>query len=294
MSRLLALLSGDPGAARVVPPSGATARLVWLATAAMAFLAVFAIALGAATVELGRSWRTELAGTATLRITSAGEARAADTRTAMAVLSTTPGVTEARVLTALEQEALLAPWFGRDLLLDSLPLPQLIEIATGDDFDARALNLRLAGEVPAARLDDHDRWRAPLAEAQARLTTVTAAALGLIALTLAAITALAARAALAANHQAIEVLRLVGARDTWIARAFTRRIAWRAFAGALLGTAAALLILSRFPAAGAAGLPALRPQGLTWVAAALLPVLAALTAFLATRAAALRLLRGRS
>ncbi len=119
----------------------------------MAFLAVFAIALAAMLFRLGDSWRTELADTATVRITSAGEARDADTEAALEVLRTTPGIASARIIPDLEQQALLEPWFGTDLPLDTLPLPRLIELDTGGGgFDARALGLRLAGEVPSASL----------------------------------------------------------------------------------------------------------------------------------------------
>ena len=60
----------------------------------------------------------------------------------------------------------------------------------------------------------------------------------LIAASTAAIVTMAANAALAANHQVIQVLRLVGAKDAYIARAFTRRFTLRAFWGAIIGMTA--------------------------------------------------------
>ena len=58
----------------------------------------------------------------------------------MAILWTTPGVADPRVLSADEQRALLEPWFGPDLPVDRLPLPQLIELTeTEDGFDAEGL-----------------------------------------------------------------------------------------------------------------------------------------------------------
>jgi cell division transport system permease protein len=54
---------------------------------------------------------------------------------------------------------------------------------------------------------------------------------------MAAMITLAANAALAANAQVIGVLRLVGARDTYIARAFVRRFTLRALTGAAAGAA---------------------------------------------------------
>lgn len=279
-------------AGRVVPPNGATARLVTLGTATMGFLAVFALALALALIELGQRWQLELSGTATLRLSGPAEELGDATDRALALLETTRGINSLRVVPELEQRALLAPWFGRDLPLGDLPLPRIIEIETGAGFDGRALRLRLAGEVPLAHLDDHDRWRAPLAEAQRRLVAVVIAALALLALTMAAVTALAARASLAANAQTIDVLRLVGARDVWIAKAFVRRLTLRAALGALLGTAVALGLLFSFPETGFAGLPALRPDVPLLLASAAVVPFSALVAFFTTRFSALRLLKG--
>lgn len=93
------------------------------------------------------------------------------------------------------------------------------------------------------------------------------------------------------------MLRLVGARDGWIARAFVRRITQRAFLGALFGSVAAALLLTSFPPApqspAVAPLPALRPTGLLWLSFGVLPLFAAATAFVTTRVSALRILKGR-
>jgi cell division transport system permease protein len=105
---------------------------------------------------------------------------------------------------------------------------------------------------------------------------------------------LAAQAALAANGQVIRVLRLVGARDVFIARAFVRRFTLRGLSGAGLGTVLGMLAVALLPDADAAGgfLTGLGFQGLQWIWPLLIPPLAALVAYLATRAAALRMLRG--
>jgi len=147
LGRLLVLLSGDPLADRAVPPTGFTARLTLLSAGAMAFLAVFALALSLATGRLADRWSAELAKTATLRISAPQDQMDAQTRAALNVLETTPGVALARALDDAEQRALLAPWFGPDLPVETLPVPQLIEIvedSTG--FDAAGLRARLQAE----------------------------------------------------------------------------------------------------------------------------------------------------
>lgn len=291
------LIAGDPQADRAVPPTGFTARLTLFTAGAMAFLAVFALALSLATGRLADRWASELARTSTLRI-SAPEGQAdAQVRAALTVLETTPGVAAARALTPEEQRALLEPWFGPDLPVEDLPIPQLIEIIEGGDgYDSTGLRARLQAEVPGAVLDDHTRWREPMIAAASRLRSLGWVAIILIAASTAAMITLAAQAALAANAQVIRVMRLVGARDIYIARAFVRRFTLRALIGASIGTVAGMLAVLLLPSADIAGgfLTGLGFQGVHWLWPFIIPPLAAAVAFFATRAAALRTLREQS
>jgi len=282
---------------RVVPPSGFTAQLTIFAAAAMAFLAVFALALSLATGRMASRWESELALTATLRISAPEDQIAAQTAAALRLLDTTPGIASARAIPDSEAQALLEPWFGPDLPVDSLPIPQLIEIiTTPEGYDDTGLRARLQAEVPGAVLDDHTRWREPLIQAAGRLRLMAGIALVLIALATAAIIALAAQAALAANEQVIRVLRLVGAKDGYIARAFTRRFALRGLVGGAAGTAAGLVAVLFLPRADVAGgfLTGLGFQGAGWLVPFLIPPFAGAVAWAATRIAALRKLRSQS
>lgn len=295
--RLFDLLSGDPQADRAVPPTGFTARLTLLSAGAMAFLAVFALALSLATGRLADRWSAELAKTSTLRISAPQDQMAAQTQAALSVLQTTPGVAQARPLSADEQRELLAPWFGSDLPIETLPVPQLIEIIEdGDGYDPTGLRARLQAEVPGAVLDDHTRWREPLVEAANRLRLLGFVSMFLIAGATAAMITLAANAALSANAQVIRVMRLVGAQDIYIARAFVRRFTLRALLGAAIGTLAGTLAVLLLPSADAAGgfLTGLGFQGWHWLWPLIIPILAALVAFIATRQAALRTLKEQS
>jgi len=289
---LWAFVQGDGQSDRVVPPSGFTAQLTLFTSGAMAFLAVFALALSMATSRVATRWSDELARSATLRISAPDEQMAAQTDLALEVLETTPGVASARRIPEAEQRELLAPWLGVDLPLDNLPVPVLIEVVEEDGLDVAGLKARLAGEVPGAVYDDHSRWRAPLIKAAARLRLLGVFALGLIAASMAAMITLAAGSALAANARVIATLRLVGAQDVYIARAFVRRFTQRALIGACIGTLLAMLGLALLPSAQAGGfLTGISFGGAGWLLPLLVPLLAAVTAFAATRAAALRTLR---
>ena len=288
------LLMGDKQADRVVPPTGFTARLTLFVSGAMAFLAVFALALSLASGRLADRWADELARSATLRINAPADQMADQTMMALKILRQTPGVAEARALTVEEQTALLSPWFGPNLPIDTLPVPQLIEVTeTAEGYDQAGLRLRLSAEVPGAVLDDHTRWRDPLVAAANSLRRLALVSILLIGGATAAMITLAANAALAANAQVIEVLRLVGAQDRFIAGAFVRRFTLRTLIGAgvgvLLGMGGVLLL----PEASQEGgfLTGLGFQGVSWLLPLAIPIMGAAVAFAATWAAARRTLK---
>lgn len=297
MSDWTSVLVGDPRADRMVPKTGFTVQLTVFSAAAMAFLAVFALALSLATERLADRWSAELARTSTLRISAPQDQIAAQTEAALRVLQTTPGVGSARALSDEEQIALLEPWFGPDLPVASLPIPRLIEIVeVGEGFDATGLRARLQAEVPGAVLDDHTRWRAPLVAAADRLRSLGYISLALIGGATAAMITLAAQAALSANAQVIRVMRLVGATDAFIAGAFVRRFTLRAFSGAAFGAVAGAGGIYFLPEADVAGgfLTGLGFEGLHWLWPLAIPPLAGVVAYVATRSAAFRRLKEQS
>ncbi|MGR3511311.1 MAG: cell division protein FtsX [Paracoccaceae bacterium] len=292
MSRIRDFLVGDPTAARIVPPSGFTAVLTIASAAAMAFLAVFAIAVHLAVGELAARWESELTGTATVRVPAGDEAEPR-VEAVLTALSQTPGIADARRVSDDEQALLLAPWFGEGVPLDSLRLPILIEVEeTEAGPDVVGLSERLSAEAPGAVYDNHTRWRVPLIEAAARLRQLGAFALVLIGGVTAVTIALAASSALSANGQIIDVLRIVGARDGWIAAAFTRRFTLRAFIGACAGSVLAMIAVALVPNGAETGvLSGLGFNGAEWLWPFVVPFVAAGLAFGATRFAAARRLK---
>ena len=283
------------GVEQVVPAAGHTVWLTSLTSAAMAFLAVFALALSLATDRLADRWEDELARTATVRISAPAGQIETQVQAVLNILQTTPGVASARALSDAETARLLEPWFGPDLPLDTLPVPSLVEIIeTQEGFSADNLRLRLSAEAPGAVLDDHTRWRAPLVRAADMVRNLGLISTSLIAALLAGMVTLAANSSLAANTQIIRVLRLIGASDSYIARAFVRRFTLRALFGSVAGVTLGLAAIFALPEASLEGgfLTGLGFQGLQWaIPLAIVPV-AVVTAFLATRFAALRVLKG--
>ena len=259
---------------------------------------MFALALSLAAGRLAERWGEELSRSATLRISAPAEQMAEQTGGGAPGAGNNGGGPQARG--RCRRMSSVRFWnrgSGRNIPVETLPIPQLIEVIEGDPgYDADGLRLRLQAEVPGAVLDDHTRWRRPLIEAASRLLALGWLSIGLIFTAMAAMITLAANAALAANAQVIAVLRLVGARDSYIAAAFERRFTLRALSGAAVGMVAGLVAVWFLPEAQEAGgfLTGLGFAGAGWLWPLIIPPLAAGVGFAATRNAARKTLRGLS
>ena len=73
-------------------------------------------------MRVAANWSGALAQSSTVRVSAPIGQVEAQVQAVLGILATTPGVATARELTEAEQHALLEPWFGPDLPLDTLPV----------------------------------------------------------------------------------------------------------------------------------------------------------------------------
>jgi len=284
----------QPG--RVLPREQGAVSLD-LVIAVMAFLA--ALALGGVLIA-EQSWQAGLAGRLTVQIMPERDgAPANETDTALRILRTTPGILYASALSDADNLALVEPWLGRDAVIAALPFPRLIDVqlAPGATPDLATLEKRLKAAAPHAVLDDHGRWIARLKTTASSVVLAALAILALIAIGTAATVAFATRAGLAAHHEIVQLLHLMGAQDRFIARAFE----WHYFVAAgLAGACGAAFATVIFVAAGSldelglASVSFLPPLGLpagelAWLAA--IPAGAAAIAWATARISVIAALR---
>lgn len=218
--------------------------LVLLVATAMGFLASLGLAVSNGADSLARSWTSELQSRATVILSTPEDpAEAEETlRRALDAVRGAPGVVAATPLDHAAVAELLDPWLAGDPdLLDGLPLPILIDVAVrpGAPAPVDMLAARLAEARVTAEIDAHGRWIDRLAPAASRIRTLAYLGLGVIAIAAALMVALACTAALSAQRQMVSVLRLIGARDGYIAALFMRRYQLLAFVGSAIGVAAA-------------------------------------------------------
>lgn len=265
--------------------------LAWIA-GGLVFLA--AIAFAVAIAADGTARRLTLAPQLlTVVLPPAEEAGPADeVERVVAAVKQADGVAFARAVPAEELSDLVRPWLGPDAAAAGLPMPRLVDVAfnPGHEPDRKALASRLETLAPGATIEDlrpaHGEERA-----QARTTAWLALGAGLIAaLTLLIVIAVVTRTSLDLHEETIDLLRLMGASDRYVARQFEQHALGSVLRGGLLGFGAAVLTLLGFEITTAV-LPA-RPMpmlGLTplhWLLLGCAPVTAALLGALVARATA--------
>ncbi len=247
---------GEPAQARdedapalpspLVPADTVAGRSLVIVIAIMTFLAALAAGAALLVAQSSAEWRGEAASEASVQLRqTTGRDMEADLKKAADILLATPGVREAQIYTKAESEALLAPWLGQGLDLSELPTPRMIVVKfePGQRPDLSVLRRDLAAAIPNAVLDDHRFFLERLGDMARAAVAAAALILALIVAATAIAVASATRAAVATNREIVEVLHIVGAADSFIAREFQRRFLALGLRGALIGGAGAVVFL---------------------------------------------------
>jgi len=237
----------------IVPRHSVAGRALVAVVAIMTFLA--AVTTGA--VVLVRSaisdWQAEVAREVTIQVRpGAGRNIDADVAKAAEIARGFPGIAEVRPYSKEESARLLEPWLGSGVAFEDLPVPRLIVVRVAADPapDLAQLRKLLPEQVAAASLDDHrgfiDRMR----------TMGRAAFLGGLAVLALVLTAtmlsvmFATRGAIATNRSVVEVLHLIGATNSFIAKHFERRFLGLGLKGGLIGGGGAIALFALMELAG--------------------------------------------
>ncbi|WP_421693054.1 cell division protein FtsX [Aestuariivirga sp.] len=175
------------------------------------------------------------------------------------ILAEFPGILEAEVLDETAGARLLEPWLGTRSL-EGLPVPRLIRVVTDTKSppDIPALERALSA-VRGARLDTHQKWEAELTRMARALSVLSYAILLLISVSAIAIVVFATRAVLQANRHIVDLLHLVGARDSYIARQIDGRFLRTGLLSGFIGVGLGLttfLLLGVFGGASESGFAA--------------------------------------
>ena len=279
-----------------------TARFLPWIIGFMVYLAMIAATVALLLHHVTSRWQRDLSGQLTVELPAViGEdAAARKERVAAAVdeIFDTNGVVGTRLLDEAEVKRLLAPWLGEQADQLGVTLPDLVAVSLqpGVRPNLSELAERLQAASPGAAIDDHADFNE---RAMNFLKTIEVLAVSLLALVLVAtagVVAFVARAGLSIHRRIVEIVHLVGAHDSYVARQFQAQAFRYGFLGAMLGTLLAVMTLVTagiFAARGVAPIGAAMRAFEPWMIwpLALIPLAAVLIAMVTVRLAVLQALR---
>jgi cell division transport system permease protein len=290
---------GGVGGGVLFPQARLSGPTPWV-IAIMVALTVVAAATGLALRHIANAAAVDVAGGVTVQIVEALPAqRQVQAQAALSALQPLAGVESVRLVPQAEVDQLLNPWLGMASGDgEMLPVPALIDVRLKSSANERNLaDLRevLSSVAPAARVDAQSNWLTPVFDAIDSLRWLALAMVGLLAVALSAAVVLAARSALGAHHETIEIVHNLGGTDAQIARIFQRAIGLDAMLGGAVGLAvggmAVMLLGQRFGALGAGLVAGGALEAGDWLVIALVPLAAIALAMFTARQTVLMNLR---
>ena len=230
-------------AAAIVPPQSVAGRALTLVVAIMSFLACLTIGAVSIVWEAADDWQNDLVREVTIQIKPAdGIDMLREIDRAIALTQEFSGVGSVRALSDEETRALLQPWLGEGLDLETLPVPRLIQISVDDPsaLDLGQLGATLQREIPGASLDDHSIWTSRLSAMAGAVVVGGFAIMALVLSSMVLSVIFATQSAMAGNKDVVSVLHFVGAEDSFIAREFQRHFLLLGLKGGVSGGAVAI------------------------------------------------------
>lgn len=285
----------------LIPQGRMSGPMPWVIAIMVAMTAI-ALAAGLALGNAVSSARAEIDGGVTVQILEPrAEVRTQQALRAMAVLRAMPDVAGLRQVPQAELDALIEPWLGTGIAAATgaaIPVPALIDVrlkGAASPAQLAAIGRRVTPVAPSARIDAQSNWLKPVFDAMVSLQVLAMVIVTLLAGALAAAVLLAARSALGANRDTIEIVHLLGGTDAQVARVFQRSIGYDAAGGGAVGLALALVVIltlgRRFSGLGAGLVDNGALVWSDWLILAVVPMLATTLAMLTARLTVLHALR---
>lgn len=273
--------------------------LPWL-VAVMVYLAALALISAIAASKVVSRWDQGLAGRMTVQVPANDSANDSgnDDRIGkiLVALKSMPGVRDAETLGAEDIARLLEPWLGTGADYQDLPMPTLIAVRVDRAAppDMTQLRRRLTRIAPGTVLDDHQSWLGKLLDIARSVQLVAVFVVVLVGASAVTMVIFATRMGLSVHGKVIELLHLVGAQDSYIARQFQAHALRLALRGGVLGLLMAvltvLLVANLLGQGEGFALPDLSLLPVEWFVLPLLPLVVAVIAMVTARLTVLRTL----
>jgi cell division transport system permease protein len=211
----------------------------------MVFLSTITLAGLLSINSVLNKWNNDISGSLTVQIMPAKNTSSKKSKletikqqeTTILLLKETKGIIDASPLSDNDLSKLIKPWLGDSVDINDLPVPRLIDVKLDKniDIDYDKLAKKLSKTAPLASIDNHKLWLNKLIKLGDGLKALASSIFLLIILTTSVTIAYTTKTGLELHKNIIEILYLMGAKDTYIAQQYARRSSYLGFIGGLIG-----------------------------------------------------------
>ena len=152
-------------------------------------------------------------------------------------LKTVDGVIKVTPLPDSQLQKLIQPWLGDGVNLGNLPIPRIIDVKLAPDanIDFGKVAADLVQVSPYASLDNHKLWLNKLIKFADGLKVLAMSVLALVTAITSGAIFYTTQMSLGLHGAIIEILHIMGAKDTYIAQQYARRMAFLGLVGGVIG-----------------------------------------------------------
>ena len=208
---------------------------------------IFAITLsGVLSIDsMISNWNKSILGSLTVQIIPINNANKEKARAetlayeekAVEFLKSVNGVLKVTPLSDSQLDELLRPWLGDEVNITELPAPRIIDVKISPtakiDFAQLAQDLAIAS--PQASLDNHKLWLNKLIAFADGINLIATTILLLVSAITSGAIFYTTQMSLGLHRNIIEILHIIGAKDTYIAQQYAKRMAFLGFIGGIIG-----------------------------------------------------------
>ncbi len=191
------------------------------------------------------NWNQSILGSLTVQIMPVNDTNREKARTetllhqekTLEFLKNVEGIIKAAPLPDDQLQQLIQPWLGDGVELANLPMPRIIDvkIAPNADIDFPRLAQDLAMISPYASLDNHKLWLNKLIKFADGLKVLALTILVLVTAITSGAIFYTTQMSLGLHGAIIEILHTMGAKDTYIAQQYARRMGGMGLIGGAVG-----------------------------------------------------------
>ncbi len=135
------------------------------------------------------------------------------------------GVRKVSLVSNKKIKKLMSPWLGDNVDLDSIPVPQLLDVklSSGRTFDYEGVAKNLKEIAPYASIDNHGLWLKQLIKTAASLKALSLFILMLVLSIALCSLFYALKTSLRVHQNIVEILHTMGATDDYVAKQYASR-----------------------------------------------------------------------